>query len=420
MTPTGTAQAATSATPAARPAKTENRQPKALPAPNSDFYQLADVLTAEEKAIVKKVRTYMETKVRPIINKYWSDDAFPFELLPSFKELQLGGLGYEGYGCAGGSQKLFGFVAMELARTDASICTFFGVHSGLAMGSIYLDGSEEQKQKWLPPMARWEKIGCFALTEPLVGSGTSGGMTTTAKREGDIWVLNGQKRWIGNAPWCDLSIIWARDVADNQVKGFIVENKTTPGFSVEKIEHKIALKVVQNGQITLKDVRVPEANRLQGGNSFRDTARVLRMTRYMVGWASTGVQMGAFEATLKYAQERLQFGKPIASFQMVQDLLAKMLANVTACQCLMVRLAQMDDEGKLADHHASLAKAFCTAKSRETVAWGRELLGGNGIVADYNVARFFADAEALYSYEGTYQMQNLIVGKAITGLGAFV
>jgi alkylation response protein AidB-like acyl-CoA dehydrogenase len=394
--------------------------PKQLPPPNSDFYQLADVLTVEEKTIVKNVRTFMETKVQPIINKYWSDDAFPFELLPLIKELQVGGLGYEGYGCAGGSQKLFGFVAMELARVDASICTFFGVHSGLAMGSIYLDGSEEQKQKWLPPMARWEKIGCFGLTEPLVGSGTSGGLTTTAKREGDTWILNGQKRWIGNSPWCDISIIWARDVADNQVKGFIIENKTTPGFSVEKMEHKIALKVVQNGQITLKDVRVPEANRLQGGNSFRDTARVLRMTRYMVGWASTGIQMGAFENALKYAQERLQFGKPIASFQMVQDLLAKMLANVTACQCLMVRLAQMDDEGKLGDHHASLAKAFCTAKSRETVAWGRELLGGNGIIADYNVGRLFADAEALYSYEGTYQMQNLIVGKAITGLGAFV
>ena len=394
--------------------------PKQLPPPNSDFYQLADVLTVEEKTIVKNVRTFMETKVQPIINKYWSDDAFPFELLPLIKELQVGGLGYEGYGCAGGSQKLFGFVAMELARVDASICTFFGVHSGLAMGSIYLDGSEEQKQKWLPPMARWEKIGCFGLTEPLVGSGTSGGLTTTAKREGDSWILNGQKRWIGNSPWCDISIIWARDVADNQVKGFIIENKTTPGFSVEKMEHKIALKVVQNGQITLKDVRVPEANRLQGGNSFRDTARVLRMTRYMVGWASTGIQMGAFENALKYAQERLQFGKPIASFQMVQDLLAKMLANVTACQCLMVRLAQMDDEGKLGDHHASLAKAFCTAKSRETVAWGRELLGGNGIIADYNVGRLFADAEALYSYEGTYQMQNLIVGKAITGLGAFV
>ncbi len=391
-----------------------------MPAPNSDFYRLVEVLTSDERAVVARVRSYMETKVKPVINRYWSDDAFPFELLPSFKELKLGGLGYDGYECAGGSQKLFGFVAMEMARVDASFCTFFGVHSGLAMGSIYLDGSEAQKKKWLPPMARWEKIGCFGLTEPLVGSGASGGLTTTAKKEGDTWVLNGQKRWIGNAPWCDLSIIWARDESDNQVKGFIVENKSTPGFSVEKIEHKIALKVVQNGQITLKDVRVAEENRLQGGNSFRDTARVLRMTRYMVGWASTGVQMGAFEATLKYTQERKQFGTQIASFQLVQDLLAKMLGNVTACQCLMLRLAQMDDEGKLGDHHAALAKAFCTAKSRETVAWGRELLGGNGIVADYDVGRFFADAEALYSYEGTYQMQNLIVGKAITGLGAFL
>jgi alkylation response protein AidB-like acyl-CoA dehydrogenase len=395
-------------------------EPKHAPVPNGDFYQLADLLTPEEQATVTKVRTYMETHVQPIINKYWSDDAFPFELLPSFKELGIGGLGYEGYGCAGGSQKLFGFVTMEMARVDASICTFFGVHSGLAMGSIFLDGSEEQRQKWLPQMARFEKIGCFGLTEPLVGSGTSGGLTTTAKRDGDSWVLNGQKRWIGNSPWCDISIIWARDLDDNQVKGFIVENKTTPGFSVEKMEHKIALKVVQNGQITLTDVRVPEANRLQGGNSFRDTARVLRMTRYMVGWASTGIQMGAFEATVKYTQERSQFGKPIASFQLVQDILAKMLANVTACQCLMLRLAQLDDEGKLTDHQAALAKAFCTAKSRETVAWGRELLGGNGILADYNVGRFFADAEALYSYEGTYQMQNLIVGKAITGHGAFV
>jgi alkylation response protein AidB-like acyl-CoA dehydrogenase len=416
MAPAVTTAPASTASTARRPAP----QAKPLPAPNSDFYQLKDVLTADELVLVKKVRTYMETKVAPIIDKYWANDAFPFELLPSFKTLGLGGLGYEGYGCAGGSQKLFGFVAMELARVDASMCTFFGVHSGLAMGSIYLDGSEAQKQTWLPPMARWEKIGCFGLTEPLVGSGASGGLTTTAKRDGDSWVLNGQKRWIGNSTWCDLSIIWARDVADNQVKGFIVENKTTPGFSVEKIEHKIALKVVQNGQITLKDCRVPEANRLQGGNSFRDTARVLRMTRYMVGWASTGIQMGAYETALKYAQERLQFGKPIASFQMVQDLLAKMLANVTACQCLMVRLAQMDDDGKLGDQHAALAKAFCTAKSRETAAWGRELLGGNGIVADYNAGRFFADAEALYSYEGTYQMQNLIVGKAVTGISAFV
>jgi len=396
------------------------KQPKPLPAPNSDFYQLAETLNAEELALVKQVRAFMESKVAPIINKYWADDAFPFELLPAFKELNIGGLGLEGYGCKGGSQKLFGFVMMELARIDPSFSTFFGVHDGLAMGSIYLDGSEEQKQKWLPQMARLEKIGCFGLTEPLVGSGAAGGLTTTAKREGDTWVINGEKRWIGNAPWCDLSIIWARDLADNQVKGFIVENKTTPGFSVEKIEHKIALKVVQNGHITLKDCRVPEANRLQAGNSFRDTARVLRMTRFMVGWMATGCQMGAYENALLYSQQRQQFGKPIGSFQLIQDLLAKMLANITASQCMLLRLADLDDEGKLTDQHAALSKGFCTARTRETVAWAREVFGGNGIVADYNVARFFADSEALYSYEGTYQMQNLIVGKAVTGFSAFV
>jgi len=391
-----------------------------LPAPNSDFYELAETLSAEDLAVVKQVRSFLETKVAPIINKYWIDDAFPFELLPSLKDLNIGGLAMKGYGCRGGSVLLFGLVAMEMARVDVSIATFFGVHNGLAMGSIYLGGSEEQKQKWLPPMARMEKIGCFGLTEPLVGSGAAGGLLTTAKRAGDTWVLNGQKKWIGNAPWCDISIIWARDLADNQVKSFIVENKTTPGFKVDKIENKIALKVVQNGHITMKDVQVPEANRLQGGNSFRDTAKVLKMTRYAVAWMATGCAMGAYEAALKYAQERLQFGRPIGSFQLVQDLLAKMISNITASQCLIARQAQLHTEGKLTDAHAALAKAFATAKCRETVAWARELLGGNGIVADYKAARFFADAEALYSYEGTYQIQNLILGKAITGLSAFV
>jgi glutaryl-CoA dehydrogenase len=395
--------------------------PKQLPPPNSDFFQFAETLSDDERAIVRKVRAYMETKVAPIINKHWVEDSFPFELLPSYKELNIAGLGMHGYGCPGGSPLLVGLVALEIARTDVSFCTFHGVHTGLAMNSIYLAGTEEQKQKWLPPMARMEKVGCFALTEPLVGSGTGAGLTTTAKREGDTWILNGQKRWIGNAPWCDISIVWARDVADNQVKGFIVENKTTPGFSVEKMQNKIALKVVQNGQITLTDCRVPDANRLQGGKgTFRDPALVLRGTRHGVGWEITGAQMGAYENALKYAQERLQFGKPIGSFQLIQDLLAKMLANIVACQSMLVRAMQLETEGKLTDAQAAIVKAFCTSKARETVAWARELMGGNGILVDYNVARFFADAEAIYSYEGTYQMQNLIVGKAITGFSAFV
>jgi alkylation response protein AidB-like acyl-CoA dehydrogenase len=402
------------------PIKKDIRQTKPLPAPNSDFYELAETLPAEELAVLRQVRAFMETKVAPIITKYWVEDAFPFELLPAIKELGIGGVGLKGYGCRGGSSLLAGLVAMEMARFDASIATFFGVHSGLAMSSIYLGGSEEQKQKWLPPMARFEKIGCFGLTEPLVGSGASGGLTTTAKREGDTWIISGQKKWIGNSPWCDIAIIWARDLADNQVKGFIVEIKTTPGFKVEKIQNKISLKVVQNGLITMENCRVPEANRLQVDSSFRDTAKVLKGTRYFVGWEATGCAMGAYENALKYCQERLQFGKPIGSFQLVQDLLAKMLANITASQCMVVRTAQLDAEGKLTDARAALSKAFTTAKCRETVAWARELLGGNGIAAEYNVGRFFADAEALYSYEGTYQMQNLIVGKAVTGFSAFL
>ena len=405
----------------ASPATAKAAKPrKPLPAPNSDFYYLYETLPADELAIVKRVREFMETKVAPVITDYWVKDQFPFDLLPEVKKLGIGGVGIKGYGCAGGSLALLGFVQMESARIDPSFSTFLGVHIGLAMGSIYIDGSEEQKQKWLPPMARFEKIGSFALTEPLVGSGASGGLLTTAKRDGDTWILNGEKKWIGNSTWGDVTIVWARDVDDNQVKGFIVENKTTPGFTVEKIENKVALKVVQNGHITLKDVRVPEANRLQGGNSFRDTAKVLKITRYAVGWMSTGCAMGAYEAALKYAQERLQFGRPIGSFQLIQDLLARSIENITASQCLLVRQAQLFEEGKLSDAHAALSKAFCTSKCRETVAWAREICGGNGIVADYKVARFFNDCEALYTYEGTYQMQNLIVGKAITGMSAFI
>ncbi|HLZ82737.1 MAG TPA: acyl-CoA dehydrogenase family protein [Caulobacteraceae bacterium] len=399
---------------AAAPAATRD-PPAPKPLPNGDFYDIRQTLSPEDQAVLEKIRTFMETKVAPIINDYWVRDAFPFELIEPLKALGIGGINVSGR-----DPRLLGMVAMEISRVDPSFCTFFGVHTGLAMGSIAMLGSEEQKQKWLPPMARFETIGCFGLTEPLVGSATAGGLTTTAQRDGDTWILNGQKKWIGNAPWCDISIIWARDLADNQVKGFIVENKTTPGFSVEKIENKMALKVVQNGQITMDNCRVPEANRLQKATSWRDTAHVLRETRSGVGWMATGVQMGAFEAAVKYTQQRQQFGRPIASFQLIQDLIARMLANLTACQSLMLRLEELHSQGKLKDQHASLAKAFTTARMRETVAWAREIHGGNGIIVDNIVGRLFADAEALYSYEGTFQMQNLIVGKAATGLSAFV
>jgi glutaryl-CoA dehydrogenase len=393
--------------------------PVELPAVDGDFYLAAQSLPPEDNALRLKVRAFMEKEVQPIINDYWERDEFPFELLPKFKELGIMGLPFKGHGCPGRSTMLMGMAMMEMARIDASISTFFGVHTGLSMGSIFYCGSEEQKAQWLPKMAAMEKIGSFGLTEPEVGSAASGGLKTTARREGDTWVLNGQKKWIGNATWGDVTVIWARDLEDNQVKGFIVENKT-PGFHVDKIQHKMALRVVQNGLITMTDCRVPEANRLQNANSFKDTARVLRATRASVAWESVGCATGAYEHALRYAQHREQFGRPIASFQLVQDLLFRMLGNITSTQMLCMRLSQLQDQGLMRDEHASLAKGVCTVRMRETVGWARELLGANGILLDHHIGRFVADAEALYSYEGTREMNALIVGKAVTGFSAFV
>ena len=392
---------------------------KSLPRVNGDFYHISATLSEEDQELLRRVRSFMETEVTPIINQYWTREEFPHQLIPGLAALGIAGLAYQGYGCPGKSSLLDGMVAMEMARVDSSIATFFGVHSGLAMGSIYLCGSDEQKQQWLPPMVRLEIIGAFGLTEPDAGSGTAGGLTTTARREGDTWVLNGQKKWIGNATFSDVTVIWARDVADNQVKGFLVE-KGTPGFRPVKMKDKIALSVVQNALITLEDCRVPEASRLQRANSFRDTAAVLRMTRAGVAWEAVGCARGAYELALSYAQQREQFGRPIGRFQLVQDLLVRMLGNITASHCMVMRLSQMQDAGIMSDEHASLAKAFCTVKMRETVGYARELLAGNGILLENQVGRFVADAEAIYSYEGTREMNTLIVGRAITGFSAFV
>jgi glutaryl-CoA dehydrogenase len=389
------------------------------PVLDADFYELEELLDPAGLQLVLRVREFMEKSVAPVINHYWTREQFPHELVPGLAALGIAGLACEGYDCPGGSSLLDGMIAMELARVDSSIATFMGVHGGLAMGSIFLCGSEEQKRRWLPAMARLEKIGAFALTEPDVGSGVAGGLTTTARRDGDVWVLNGQKKWIGNATFADHVIVWARDVDGGQVKGFVV-HKGAEGFAPAKIHDKIALRVVQNALITLDNVRVPEEDRLQLAESFRDTARVLRLTRAGVAWMATGCARGAYEYALSYARERLQFGRPIASFQLVQDLLVKMLSNVTASACMCMRLSQLQQEGKAKDHHSAMAKAFCTVRMRETVGYARELLGGNGILLEHQVGRFVADAEAIYSYEGTREMNTLIVGRAITGLSAFV
>lgn len=396
-----------------------NKKKKELPPIDGDFYDVFHTLTPEQRELQLKIRAFMEKEVKPIVNDYWLRDQFPFELIPKFKELNICGVTYEGYGCPNLPFIMEGVLAMEMARIDASIATFFGVQSGLSMGSIYMCGSEEQKEKWLPQMQKFEKIGAFGLTEPEVGSGAAGGLTTTCKKTTEGWILNGQKKWIGNATFADLVIIWARDLDDGEVKGFIVE-KDNPGFSVEKIKGKMALRIVQNGLITLKDCLITEENRLQNANSFKDTANVLRMTRAGVAWMATGCARGAYESALAYTQTREQFGRPIASFQMIQGHLVEMLSNLTAMQTLVFRLSEMQDEGILKDEHASLAKVFCTMRTRDVVSRAREVMGGNGILLEHDVARFVADSEAIYSYEGTKEINSLIVGRSITGFSAFV
>jgi len=390
-----------------------------LPPIDGDFYDLSLKLTDEQRDIQLKVRQFMEKEIKPIANDFWNRAEFPHHIIPKMAELNIAGMAYEGYGCPNQSFLMEGIMAMELARVDVSISTFFGVHSGLAMGSIYLCGSEEQKQEWLPKMQRMEAIGAFGLTEPNVGSGVAGGMETTCYKDGDEWVIDGAKKWIGNATFSDVTIIWAREKETHEVKGFLVR-KGNAGFKAEKMENKMALRTTQNALITLTKCRVPESDRLQNANSFKDTAKVLKMTRAAVAWQAVGCARGAYESALKYTKKREQFGRPIARFQLVQNHLVEMVANLTAMQTMCFRLSEMQDQKIMTDEHASLAKVFCSMRTRDVVSRAREVMGGNGILLEHDVARFVADAEAIYSYEGTKEINTLIVGRAITGYSAFV
>ncbi|MEU0037102.1 acyl-CoA dehydrogenase family protein [Streptomyces sp. NPDC006333] len=386
----------------------------------ADFYAFEELLTDSEREKIESVREFLRAQAAPIVDDYWARAEFPFQLVEGFGRLGLVDWADPDSTESRPTNLFSGFLALEFAHADASLATFSGVHTGLAMGTILACGSDEQKRRWLPAMSRFEKIGAFALTEPHGGSDVAGGLRTTARRDGDEWVLDGAKRWIGNATFADVVVVWARDVDTQHVLGFVVE-KDTPGFTATKIENKMALRIVQNADIVLEGCRVPEANRLQNANTFKDTANILRQTRSGVAWQAVGVMFGAYEIALQYAKEREQFGRPIGGFQLVQDLLVKMLGNATASCGMVTRLAQLQDAGIFRDEQSALAKAYCTVRMRENVGWARELLAGNGIVLDYKVGRFVADAEALYSYEGTREIQTLIVGRAVTGgLSAFV
>jgi glutaryl-CoA dehydrogenase len=386
-----------------------------LPYADGDFFAFEQLLSGKEQDRLAEVRDFLAREVKPIAVDCWNRAEFPMELIPKLAEIDLvSPVRRQGY-----SNLFAGVLHAELTRADTSIATFLGVHDGLFTGAIEALASQEQQEAWLPDIYSLKKIGAFGLTEPLGGSDVAGGTRTTARREGNSWILNGAKRWIGNATFSDWVVIFARDLADNQVKGFLVDT-SSEGFSATKIENKISLRTVQNADITLDNVVVPDFFKLANANSFRDTNKVLKVTRLAVAWQAVGQQLAAFDVARRYAVERSQFGRPIASFQLVQHQLVQILGNAVSSMGMMIRLSQLEDLGQAKDEQSALAKAFTTARMRESVALGRGLLGGNGIVTDYEMAKIFSDAEAIYSYEGTHEINTLVTGRAITGISAIV
>jgi glutaryl-CoA dehydrogenase len=383
----------------------------------SDYFRIADQLTPEERDYWRRTRDFVDQEVLPVIGGYWERAEFPWPLVEKLAKIGIVGDGIDGYGCPPMSPLAAGLVHMELNRGDGSLGTFLGVQAGLAMKTIAMLGSEEQKQRWLPGMAALQTIGAFALTEPLHGS-DSVALETSAQRDGDSWVINGQKKWIGNGTIADVVVLWARDRDDGKVKGFLVE-KGMPGYRAEPIRGKGSLRAVWQADIELHELRVPEANRLPGARSFKDAGAVLAGTRGTVAWSALGHAVAGYDAARVYCGQRVQFGKPLVGFQIVQERLVRMLAEICAMQLYCLRLARLTEEGSYTDTIAALAKMHNTGKARQVLLEARDLLGGNGILLDFHVMRHLADMEAIHTYEGTETIQTLIVGRDITGVGAF-
>ncbi|MGF9660792.1 acyl-CoA dehydrogenase family protein [Arthrobacter crystallopoietes] len=386
--------------------------------PRSDELDYEALLTGPEKDQLRKLRTFLQTEAKPLVADYWSRGEFPSQLIGPMGALDLvtpAALTADGQT----PRSLYeGFRNFELARTDASLATWFNGQTGLFRTAITRGGSEEQIQRWLPLVDSFEMKGCFALTEADHGSDIAGGLKTSARREGGRWILNGTKRWIGSAKYADYMAVMARDEADGKVKAFLVKTDA-PGVKLTTMPGKISLRMVQNSDIELTDVEVDEDHRLARVDSFADIADMLRAMRSGVAWFAAGVQAGAYEAALDYASERQQFGRPLSGFQLIQEHLVGMLGNLTASLGMVVRLSQQQDVGVYRDRDSALAKAWTCSKMRETVASAREIVGGNGVLIDNDVARFFADAEGIYTYEGTREINTLVVGRAITGRSAF-
>jgi glutaryl-CoA dehydrogenase len=383
----------------------------------TDYFFVREQFDDEQWAHFIETRRFVDTEVLPVINDYWVAEELPWDLMRRLPELGLLGEDIQGYGCPGMSPLTRGLVNMELHRGDGSLGTFLGVQSGLAMKSIAMHGSEEQKEHWLPAMADMEKIGAFALTEPAHGS-DSIALEATARRDGDEWVLDGAKRWIGNGSIADVIIVWARDEEDGEVKGFLVPGDAE-GFSATTITGKGASRSIWQADIVLEGVRVTEDERLPGSSSFKDTGAVLMSTRTACAWGALGHAVAAYDAALTYTKQREQFGKPLCSFQIVQDRLVKMLAEVTGMQLYCMQIARLEQADRLSPTIAGLAKLNNTRKARQVIAEARDLLGGNGLLLENHVIRHMGDIEVIHTYEGTETMQTLIVGRDITGVAAF-
>jgi len=383
----------------------------------TDFFSVREQFTTEQWSRFAAVRRFVDEEVIPVAGWHWERAEVPWALIRRLPELGIVGEDIDGFGCPGMSPLACGLVTMELHRGDGSLGVTLGVHSGLAMRSIAMCGSDEQKERWLPAMARMDSLGAFALTEPDHGS-DSVALETSAKPHADEWVLNGRKRWIGLGSLADLIIVWARDTSDGQVGAFVVE-RGSPGYQAQAIGGKASLRSVWQADITLDNVRVPAANRLPGARSFRDAGRVLAATRSTCAWAALGHATAAYDIALRYASSRHQFGRPLASFQIIQQRLVSMLADLTAMQLYCMQLGRLADTGRLTPTIAGLAKMHNTRKARLLAADARDMLGGNGILLDHHVIRHMADLEAIHTFEGTETMQTLIVGRDITGIGAF-
>ncbi|WP_258067043.1 acyl-CoA dehydrogenase family protein [Arthrobacter sp. GMC3] len=382
-----------------------------------DYYDAESLLTAAERGVLSRLRSFLDTEAKPLLAEYWERGAFPEQLTQPLIELDI--MEPAELCAEGPARGLFnGFRIFELARTDASLATFYTAQAGLFRTAIRIGASAEQQALWMPKVVDFSLKGVFSLTEPDHGSDIAGGLATTAERVGDQWILNGAKRWIGGAESADVLAVFARDIADNQVKAFLVDRQA-PGVTLSKIGGKTSLRMMQNADIELREVRVPEAMRLHGVNSFKDVATMLKAMRSDVAWIATGVQAGAFEAALAYVRGRDQFGRSLGSFQLVQEKLARMLGNLTASLSLVIRLTEQQSKGVYRDEDSALAKMWISLHMRETVALAREVAGGNGITLTCDVGRFHADAEAIYSYEGTHEINALIVGRALTGRSAF-